>query len=91
MKFYKEVAMISLFHNGKQFDKGATVRERVPITDVNLRELEKTPELTNCKYILIEDEKPPKNTDSNAPKKWSQMNAEERKAFQAEKGTPKTE
>jgi hypothetical protein len=93
MNFYKEVALIQLFHNGKPFEKGETVRERVPLTESQAKILEETPTLTNCKYILITEEKAVKEAkviDPNAPKKWAQMNAEERTAFKASK-TPKTE
>ena len=55
MKFYKEVARKALFHNGKPFDKGETVRERVPLSDVNFKNLKENPELTNCNYILINE------------------------------------
>jgi acyl-CoA reductase-like NAD-dependent aldehyde dehydrogenase len=94
MNFYKEVALIPLFHNGKPFKEGQTVREKVPLTEAQILELERTPTLTNCKYILITEEKAAKAVkavDPNAPKKWAQMNAEERAAFKASKETPKTE
>ncbi len=97
MKFYKEVAKRALYHNGKPYEKGATVRERVPLSETNLRELKRTPELTNCEYILIEDSKKkvekPTESDKKTPvkkeKKWADMNGEERKAYKEQKANEK--
>ena len=55
MKFYKEIALKAMFYNGKEYAKGDTIRERVPLSDVHIEILKETPEITNCKYELIKE------------------------------------
>jgi len=65
---YKEVALSRLTHNGKEYQKGDTVRERVPLSGIDVRVLTETPELTNCKYIEIEAKPEVKEVKAEEPK-----------------------
>jgi hypothetical protein len=75
MKMFKEVAISRLTHNGKEYQKGETVRERVPLSPTDERVLRETPELTNCEYIEIKDTKEPEKVTevkSDVPKVGSE-------------------
>lgn len=56
MNYYKEIALAAQSRNGKKYAKGDVIRERVPLDEVHLKTLTKTPEITNCSYELIVEE-----------------------------------